>query len=63
MAGQPHGDSREWDAVAAEHGLAVSIPPNQMASIHNPGRCYFAIMHVPGVIVAWLPEQLNDVRS
>jgi hypothetical protein len=62
LAAQPYGDGRGWDTVAAKHGLAVSIPPNPMASIHNPGRCYFAIAHVLGVSVTWLPEQESDVR-
>ncbi len=62
LAGQPYSDNRIWDAVADEHGLGVSIPPNPRASIHNPGSCYFAIVHPPGVPVTWLAEQLNDVR-
>ncbi len=42
---------------AAKRGLAIHLPPDQLASIHYPGATYFIVITRIGATVKWLPDQ------
>jgi hypothetical protein len=65
LIGQPYGHRDDWkqvgEAIAAEYGLALSVPPHPLASIHFPGFCAFLVFTKPGIEVQWLPEQIVGI--
>jgi hypothetical protein len=46
-----------WRASLAERGLVLHVPPDPLASIHNPGSTLFVVVTLAGGAVRWLPEQ------
>jgi hypothetical protein len=40
-----------------KRGFVVHVPPDPLASLHNPGNATFMVVSKPGVTVRWLPEQ------
>jgi hypothetical protein len=47
----------EFFRCAQQAGLVAHVPPNRLASFHNPGVTKFFVLTQPGIIVRWLPEQ------
>lgn len=61
MVGQPDppavGDLDAWRVRLEARGLVLHVPPDPLASIHNPGGTLFIVITKPGVKVKWLPDQ------
>jgi hypothetical protein len=47
----------EFFRCAQQAGLVAHVPPNRLASFHNPGVTKFFVLTQPGIVVQWLPEQ------
>jgi len=52
----------EFRRCAQQAGLDAHVPPNRLASFHNPGITQFFVLTQPGVIVQWLPEQEESLQ-
>lgn len=59
---QPYNYDRDAAlALAAQHGLALHVPPHPLASIWFPDATAFLVFAEPGHVVQWLPEQVNGI--
>lgn len=60
MVGQPYPpavDLAQWRVHLEDRGLVLHVPPDPLASIHNPGGTLFLVVTKPDIEVRWLPDQ------
>ena len=65
IVAQPYKHAKDDYAreIAAKAGVAVHIPPHELASFHYPGWTKFYVFTAVAHRIVWLPEQLNGIAS
>jgi len=64
VAFQPYRDhQKHFRELAAQHRLAVHIPPYPLASIYYPQAAFFVVLTTSEHPIRWLPEQILGIAS